>query len=70
MQRDPSPIVLTSVPGGVPPRPHAEVSSDQLWRDAILAARQAASAAAELRRAIEASRGAAGTPGAAVGGPR
>lgn len=43
----------------------ADVPSDQLWRDAIRATRQAASAAAELRRAIQASR--AGDP---LGVPR
>jgi hypothetical protein len=62
MQRESSPIVITSAPGGAAARPHAEVPSDELWREAILAARQAASAAAELRRAIEASRGATGRP--------
>jgi hypothetical protein len=56
MQRDPNPVVITSVPGAVPARPPAAVSSDQLWRQAIHAARQAASAAAELRRTIDASR--------------
>ena len=56
MQRDPSPIVITAVPGNVPQRSTADVPSDQLWREAIHAARQAASAAAELRLAIEASR--------------
>jgi hypothetical protein len=57
MQRDTSPVVITSVPGTVPQRPPADVPSEQLWREAIHAARQAATAAAELRRAIEASRG-------------
>jgi hypothetical protein len=56
MQRDPSPVVITSVPGTIPVRLPADVPSDQLWRDAIRAARQAATAAAELRRALEASR--------------
>lgn len=56
MQREPNPVVITSVPGTASPRPAADVPSDQLWREAIHAARQAANAAAELRRAIEASR--------------
>ena len=46
-------------PGAVAPAPevtHVEsVPSEQLWRAAILAARQAALSAAELRRAFEAS---------------
>jgi hypothetical protein len=56
MQRDPNPVVITSVPGTSAARPPADVPSEQLWRQAIDAARQAASAAAELRLAIEASR--------------
>lgn len=64
MQRDSKPVVITSVPGSVSQRPPADVPSDQLWREAIHAARQAASAAAELRRAIEASR--AGASGSAT----
>jgi len=51
---------------GTPPAaPRVEgVPSEQLWRAAILAARQAALAAAELRRALAES--AAATPHAAV----
>ena len=55
MPREPDPVVLAPLRGNAP-RPPADVPSDQLWREAIDAARQAASAAAELRRAIEASR--------------
>ena len=56
MQRDPNPVVITSVPGTGAARLPADVPSEQLWRQAIDAARQAANAAAELRRAIEATR--------------
>ena len=45
--------------GGVPPMGAASVSavpSEQLWRAAVLAAREAALAAAELRRSLEARR--------------
>jgi hypothetical protein len=38
------------------------VPSEQLWREAISAARQAATGAAELRRALEASRLRSGRP--------
>jgi hypothetical protein len=64
-QRDPSPVVITSVPGSALPRVPADVPSDQLWHEAIRAARQAATAAAELRRAIEASRSGMLQPGSA-----
>ncbi len=64
MQRNPNLIAITHTPATATPRPPAEVPSDQLWRDAILAARQAASAAAELREAIEASRAVGLRPGA------
>ena len=63
MQRDPNPVVITSVPGSASQRLPADVPSDQLWREAIHAARQAASAAAELRQAIEASRAGASRSG-------
>jgi hypothetical protein len=53
---------MNPVPAG-PSRAPADVPSDQLWREAIHAARQAATAAAELRRAIEASRGEIGRAG-------
>jgi hypothetical protein len=46
---------------GVPPARAPKVDSvpsDQLWRAAILAARQAAMTAAELRRALDATSGA------------
>jgi hypothetical protein len=46
-------------------RPAAEVPSDQLWRQAIQATRDAASAAAELRRAMSPPR-----PGGAGAGGR
>lgn len=45
-----------SVPTDRPPQSAVEsVPSEQLWRAAILAARQAALSAAELRRAFEAA---------------
>jgi hypothetical protein len=47
-----------------PVRPAAEVPSDQLWRQAIQATRDAASAAAELRRVMSTPRsGSAGLGG-------
>lgn len=59
MQR---PISQPSTPGERSPDnvalPAAEVSSDQLWHQAIQATRQAATAAAELREALGAARGA------------
>jgi hypothetical protein len=42
---------------GAGPGPTVDVPSDQLWRDAISATRRAATAAAELRLALQASRG-------------
>ncbi len=60
MQRDPSLVLVTPVPtdAGAPSRPPAaHVPSEQLWREAIRATRQAATAAAELRQALEATRG-------------
>ena len=47
-----------------PSRPAAEVPSEQLWRQAIQATREAASAAAELRRAMSTPR----PGGAGMGG--
>ncbi len=68
MQREPNLVVITPSAAGVPPRPSvADVPSDQLWREAIHAARQAARAAAELRRVLEASRGADGAAEGASG---
>jgi hypothetical protein len=49
-----------------PARPAAEVPSDQLWRQAIQATRDAASAAAELRRVMSCSP----RPGSAGAGGR
>jgi hypothetical protein len=43
-----------------PTRAAADVPSDQLWRQAIQATREAAASAAELRRALAAPRGGAG----------
>jgi hypothetical protein len=66
MERPINPVVITgvpgSIPGGAPPRPAADVPSEQLWREAISAARQAATGAAELRRALEAARLRTGRP--------
>lgn len=57
MQRDPLPAPAAAPldPASRPRRP-ADVPSDQLWLEAIAAARQAATAAAELRVALQASR--------------
>ena len=46
---------LTSALGASTRAPVESVPSDQLWRAAVLAARQAALAAADLRRALEAT---------------
>ena len=59
MQRDASPV---SVPPVVPdaiacPRSCADLPSEQLWHDAIRVTREAATAAAQLRQALRASRG-------------
>jgi hypothetical protein len=66
MERPINPVVITGVPGSLPggaaPRAAADVPSEQLWREAISAARQAATAAAELRRALDASRLRPGRP--------
>ena len=56
MQHDPQSAVFSSAAGRTASGRPADVSSDELWREAIFAARQAATAAAELREAIEASR--------------
>ena len=52
------------VAAGARPGPAVDVPSDQLWRDAILATRRAATAAAELRLALQASRRADNQTGA------
>jgi hypothetical protein len=49
----------------VPARPAAEVPSDQLWRQAIQATRDAARAAAEIRRVMSSP-----LPGSAGAGGR
>lgn len=59
----PRPLALPAeVPAdaGAGPRAPVDVPSEQLWRDAIQATRRAATAAAELRRALQASRGPGG----------
>lgn len=56
MQRDHSLVSTTPAPGDALAHPAAAVPSDQLWRAAIDAARQAADAAAELRRVLDATR--------------
>jgi hypothetical protein len=59
MQRDPNLVVITPPAANAPRRPSvADVPNDELWREAIQAARQAARAAEELRRALQAARGA------------
>ncbi len=60
MQREPSLVLVTPAPtdAGASSRPAAaNVPSEELWREAIRATRQAVSAAAELRQALEATRG-------------
>lgn len=52
---NPSSIPAERSHAGAPARA-ADVPSDQLWRQAIQATRQAATAAAELREALGASR--------------
>jgi len=56
MQRDPSLVLITPAPADALARSSVDVPDDQLWRAAIDAARQAADAAAELRRIMDATR--------------